>query len=246
MKVVVIGLGTFGIAVCKHLYRNGVEVLAMDLDMDEVNNATEYSTNAVKLDATSINALRKFKVFNYDVAVVAIGERFEDNVLVVSELKELGVPRVITKTTSKRMRQILYKIGADEVYIPEKEFGITLAKKIMQKNALELIPITDEYAILEIKVPPKFVGVTLKDLGLRKKYGINILVIRKQSDTNTEELPDNDQQNKQEIDEIRARYTEMTMPTADTVLEGHEILLVLGKNPDLEKLAAEISAENDE
>ncbi|RME88540.1 MAG: TrkA family potassium uptake protein [Candidatus Hydrogenedentota bacterium] len=229
MKVAVIGLGTFGTAVVQYLHSRGVEVLAIDENMDDINEAKEYSTTAVRFDATNMTMLKRFRLDTYDVAVVAIGEKFEDNVLVVSALKEIGVPRVITKTASLRMKDILYKVGADEVYIPEKEFGETLAKKILQRKALDLIPISDKFAMAELKTPKIFTVKPLKDLAIRKKYGVTIVVVRKKE----KHVPESTDDAKVDLNE----YSIVEMATADTVLEGNEILIVMGPNEKLEELS---------
>jgi len=230
MKVAVIGLGVFGESVCRYLHENGVEVMAIDHNMDIINEAISYSTHAIKFDATNIEALKKFNIHEYDCVIVSIGENFQDCILVTSELKELGVKRIISRATSEINRKILLKIGADEVFIPEKNFGENLASKLIQKRVVEVIKLSSDFSIMEIITPKMFKNKTLQDLNLRKIYNINVVTIRKRSVPG--QLDRNAPLNIKELDSV-------FLPSPDTRLDGDEVLVIVGKNKDVHAFAAE-------
>jgi len=230
MKVAVIGLGVFGQSVCRYLHQNGTEVMAIDQNMDIINEAVNFSTHAIKFDATNIEALKKFNIQDYDCVIVSIGENFQDNILVTSELKELGVKRIISRATSEINKKILFKIGADEVYIPEKNFGENLASKLTQKRIVEVVKLSSDFSIMEILTPRIFKGKTLQDLNLRKIYNINVVTIRKRSVPG--ETDRNAPINIKEFDTV-------FLPSPDTLLDGNEVLVIVGKNRDVHAFAAE-------
>ncbi len=232
MKIAVIGLGVLGKTICKELFKNNVEVLAIDSDMEIINQALEYSTNAVKFDATDTNALRKFNLQEYDYVIVCIGDNFEVNVLVTAELKELGVKRVISRASSQRNKKILQKIGADEVYIPENQFGKNLAHRLINNRIVDIVMLNKKYSIAEIITPKRFIGKRIMDLNLRRDFKVNVVTIRKSSEEDF--ILDREQP------VVDHNLDVIELPTAETLLTGNEILVIVGANEDV----ALISKEN--
>lgn len=230
MKIAVIGLGVFGESVCRYLHENGVEVMAIDHNMEIINEAVNYSSHAIKFDATNIEALRKFNIQDYDCVVVSIGENFQDCILVTSELKELGVKRIISRSTSEINKKILLKVGADEVFIPEKNFGETLAAKLVKKRVAEVIKLSSDFSIMEILTPKIFKNKTLQDLNLRKIYNINVVTIRRRS------VPGEADRN---LPLDIKEFDSVFLPSPDTKLDGTEVLVIVGKNRDVHAFASE-------
>ncbi len=175
----VLGLGIFGSTVAKTLSEYNCDVIALDNDISCVDRVSEIVTQAVLADFTDIEQLRAIGVGDCDVAIVAAGARLEESIMAIMNLRELGVPYILAKAKNKTYREILLKIGADKVVRPEKEMGERVAKQLLSRNVVDMIDIDDNYSIVEMHPPTKWVGKSLKDLELRSNYGINVLGIRK-------------------------------------------------------------------
>lgn len=181
---VVIGMGRFGMEVARSLYAAGSEVLAIDSNGDLIQQISGDVTHAVVGDARDKGVLRALGVASFDCAVVAIGGSLADSVLATMNLKELGVPRIVCKAHDEVHRQVLKKLGADQVVIPEKENAVRLAKNLTSPNVLEYIELSDEYGIIEVPAPKSWVGKTLIQLNVRAKLGVNIIAIKRAEDIN--------------------------------------------------------------
>lgn len=176
----VIGLGIFGSAVAKALARAGMDVIAIDNDMDAVENASDVIPSSVQADAQDLKALKEAGVANVDAAVVAMGDHLEDSIIAVMNLKELGVKQIIAKANNKRYRYVLEKVGATQVIQPEREMGQRLAATLLSPNVVDLSALDDAYSVLEVKAPEGWAGHSLAELNLRAAYGVNVIGIRKQ------------------------------------------------------------------
>lgn len=175
---VVIGLGRFGAEVARSLYAAGNEVLVIDSSSELVQQISSEVTHAVVGDARDKGVLRALGVGSFDCAVVAIGGSLADSVLATMNLKELGIPQIVCKAHDETHRQVLTKLGADQVVIPEKENAARLAKNLTSPNVLEYIELSEEYGIIEVPAPKSWVGKTLIQLNVRSKLGVNIIAIR--------------------------------------------------------------------
>lgn len=211
----VLGLGRFGAAIAAELSEFGYEVIAIDSDLNTVEQLSEMVTQAVRADFTDIDQLRQIGVQECDAAVVATGSHLEESVLAVMNLKELGVQTVLAKAKNKKYADILLKIGADRVVIPEKESGERVARQLVSSNIVDLIDLDDEYSIVEMRCPLKWTKKTLRELNLRSQYGINVLGIRKNP---AERLS--------------------ISPSADYMLEATDQLMVISDNKLFEKIEA--------
>ena len=174
---IVIGLGRFGTEVARQLFKHGCEVLAIDRNPDLVNQISNDVTHAVVGDARDKGVLRALGAAEFDCAIVAIGGNLGDSVLATMNLKELGVPKIVCKAHNETHRQVLQKLGADQVVIPEKENAARLAKNLVSPNVLEYIELSEEYGIIEVPAPASWVGKTLVQLNVRAKLGVNIIAI---------------------------------------------------------------------
>ena len=177
-QYVVLGLGIFGSTVSKTLSKYNCEVIAIDKDFDCVQRVADTVSVAIQGDITDINVLKNANVGECDVAIVATGSHLEESILCVMHLKELGVPYVIAKAKNKSYKQILEKVGVDRVIRPEKEMGVQTAKMLLNKHILDTVDIDEEYSIVEVKVPRKWIGKTLVELDVRNKFKVNVLGIR--------------------------------------------------------------------
>ena len=178
----VVGLGRFGSEAARSLCRQGCEVLAMDMGADLVQQVSDDVTQAVVGDARDKEVLRALGAKDFDCAVVAIGDSLADSVLATMNLKELGVPYIVCKAHDETHSQVLKKLGADRVVIPEKENAARLAKSLASVNVLDYIELSDDYGIVEVPAPNPWHGKSLIELNVRAKLGINILAVRRQGE----------------------------------------------------------------
>ena len=176
---IVIGLGRFGSQAAKRLYELGCEVLAIDRNSELVQPISNQVTQAVVADARDKDVLRALGAKDFACAIVAIGGDLADSVLATMNLKELGVPYIVCKASDETHRQVLLKLGADRVVIPEQEQADRLAKNLSSPNVLDYIELSEEYGIIEIPAPKAWVGKSLKELNVRAKLGVNIIAVEK-------------------------------------------------------------------
>lgn len=175
---VVIGLGRFGGEAAKRLFELDCEVLAIDRNSELVQQISDDVTQAAVGDARDKEVLKALGAADFDCGIVAIGGSLGDSVLATMNLKELGVPFVVCKAHDEIHRQVLLKLGADKVVIPEQEQANRLARNLSSPNVLDYIELSDAYGIIEIPVPTPWIGKSLKDLNVRAKLGVNIIAVK--------------------------------------------------------------------
>ena len=178
----VFGLGRYGTAVARELTAAGVEVLAVDRNQQLVNSAAATIPLCKCADITDPEVYDLLGIGNFDVVIVAMGSHLEASVMAVMLCKEVGVPTVIVKCSNETHGKILEKVGADQTIIPEQESGIRLAKNLLSSGFVDVIELTDHAALFELSVREEWVGKSLMELNLRKKYGINVVAIRQAQD----------------------------------------------------------------
>lgn len=180
MKFCVIGLGRFGYRVAVTLAENGMEVLAVDQNESLVTSIRDLVTQAVCLKVEDESSLVSLGVEEMDIVIVAMGENFAESVLITALAKKrLRIPRVITRAISEIHKDILKLIGADQVILPEQEIGIKLADNLSAPYS-QLFRLTKDFAIGHVPTPAKFIGKTLQDINLFKKYQVNCLGIKQE------------------------------------------------------------------
>ena len=206
---IVIGLGRFGSQAAKRLYELGCEVLAIDRNSELVQPIANQVTQAVVADARDKEVLRALGAKDFACAIVAIGGDLADSVLATMNLKELGVPYIVCKASDETHRQVLLKLGADRVVIPEQEQADRLAKNLSSPNVLDYIELSEEYGIIEIPAPKAWVGKSLKELNVRAKLGVNIIAVEKGRKMNVS-------------------------PAADYRIEAEDVMVVLGDTAALD------------
>jgi len=176
-SVAVFGLGRYGRAVAKELTDSGATVLAVDSDLRIVDDLAEDFPLCKCADITDPAVIRQLGIANFDVVVIAIAENFESSVMATMLCKEVGVETVIVKCSNESHCNILKKIGADVVVLPEHESGVRLAKNILSSGFVDSVDISDDISILEITVKPEWEGKTLRELELRKNYSFNVIAL---------------------------------------------------------------------
>ena len=181
-QVIVIGLGRFGSAVTRKLYNLGHDVLAMDKDEVRVQEVMGQTTHALSGDATNEHVLRELGVVDYDAAIVAIGLDIMSSVMTSVLLKTLGVPYVVSRAHNELHANTLERIGVDKVVEVESEMGVRLAHSLFNPNVTEYLELTPRVGISKLRVPDRFLNMTLKEVGFsdpRDKNGLSLLAIQR-------------------------------------------------------------------
>ena len=175
----VFGLGRYGTAVAKELVENGMEVIAIDSEQKIVNDVAAYLPVCKCADVTDAEVISRLGIGNIDTVIVCMASNLEASVMAVTLCKEAGVKTVIAKCSNEMQQKILLRVGADQVVFPENESGIRLAKNLLSSGFIDMISLSKDVSIVEIDVKKEWCGKNLIELNLRKKYGFNIVAIKK-------------------------------------------------------------------
>ncbi len=209
-SILLIGLGRFGRHIAYQLNELGHQVLAVDNNEQRVNDVLSFVTSSQIGDSTDEAFLSTLGVRNFDVCIVAIGEDFQSSLETTSLLKELGAQFVVSRAERDVQAKFLLRNGADEVLYPEKQLAKWAAIRYSSEHILDYIELQGDYAIFEVSLPEEWVGRSIGELNIRKKYHINILAVKQDGEM-----------------ELRI--------TPDTVLTKNQTLLVIGEYRSLQK-----------
>jgi trk system potassium uptake protein TrkA len=179
---VVIGLGRFGTELATRLYARGEEVMVIDTNDQLIDKIADKVTRAVAADARDLDVLTKLGVENFEHAVVAVGSDLASSALITMNLKSLNVPYILCKAHDDTYREILERLGADKVIIPEREVADKLALGMTQAGVMEYIELSQEFGIVEMQPIAEWVGKTIRELELRTRYGVNVIAVRGEGD----------------------------------------------------------------
>ena len=192
----VFGLGRYGVAVAKELVENGKEVIAVDVDQKIVNDASAYLPVCKCADVTDAEVISRLGIGSIDTVIVCMASNLEASVMAITLCKEAGVKTVIAKCANEMHQKILRRVGADKVVFPENESGIRLAKNLLSSGFIDMISLSKDVSMLEIDMKKEWLGKNLIDLNLRKKYGINVVAVKKGDkvniNINPEQILDNE------------------------------------------------------
>jgi trk system potassium uptake protein TrkA len=213
----VIGLGRFGSAMATTLTELGHDVIGVDGDESRVQQLADVITHALQIDATDEKALRAAGIQDVEVAVVSIGENIESSLLVVMQLRDLGIGTIVAKAVTPLHGRILEKLGVSRVIFPEREMAIRIAHSLVLPNVIDYIELSRDFSIVEVPAPAAFVGRTLKQLELRPRLGLTLIAIKRHSD------------------DSGAVVTNIA-PAADETIRPGDILALLGGNEKLHQL----------
>lgn len=221
-RFAVIGLGRFGSAIARSLADRGAEVLAIDNNETHTEAVKDEVAHAVTLNSTDIKSLKGLNVQEMDAVIVAIGEDFESLLLTSVLLLELEVKRVICRSGSPQQQMILEKVGITETLSPEAEVANTVAETLLRPTMRSFLSLPDDYQIVEINTPRKVANRTVGDIDLRQKYNLNLITIKRRYD-----------------EEVEGKMTSVDhiigVPTGETVLYPDDIIIVLGKDREVER-----------
>ena len=209
----ILGLSSFGYFLSRTLSDQGQEVLAIDSEEAKVENVTDLVSKAVVADCTDRAALEALGLNDYDVVVIGLGGHIEASVLTMLNLKELGVEYVMAEAITEAQGKVLDRLGANDVIFPHRDMAERVAYRLVNSDVLEFVPLGSDYGIIESAPTMKMVGKTLAELDFRRKYNLLVIVVRQL-------VPD----------EI------LVSPEGSFVVKDSDILVLMGRNEDLEVL----------
>ena len=207
----VFGLGSFGESVAIALQGLRCEVIVVDDDMERIEDIANSVSYAMKADFGDPDVVRSLGTKNLDGVVVAVADNMEASIMATLVCKEIGVPYVISKAKNDLHATVLKKIGADAIIFPEKEMGVRLAKNLMSANFADWIALSPDYSLVETVIPRGWIGKSLQDLDVRRKYGINVVGIKVGEDVEVN-------------------------PNPEKALEDGMVMILVGANKDLENI----------
>ena len=209
-SILLIGLGRFGRHIAQELNELGHQVMAVDTNEERINDVLPYVTNAQIGDSTNAEFLHSLGIGNFDVCLVTIGGSFQNSLETTSLLKELGAKCVVSRAERDVQAKFLLRNGADHVVYPEKQVAKWAAIRYSSNHIFDYVEIDDQHAIFEVEIPERWIGKSVGELDIRRKYGINILGIKRSGKTDVSITP-------------------------DTVLSGETTILALGEYKTLQK-----------
>ena len=226
-KFAVIGMGVFGSHLARALYQQGAEVLVMDEDMTRIDEIKHEVTHALCIDTTNEQALANAGVVEFDAVVVCMGEDFEAVVLTVATLQQLGVRRIVARARTKIHERILEHLGVSEIVLPSVEAAVRMSSSLLMESWLDSFDLSDDYTIVEMKAPERFIGQTLAVLDLRKRHDVSIITIRRHV-------------SKKPLRRAfrRGASTIIGTPSPETVIERGDVLIVFGRAVNIQEMDA--------
>lgn len=213
----IIGAGRFGMALAESLAANGAEVILLDRDRDTVQALAQTPIKAIQGDASNPRTLRDAGFQNCEAVVIAIGDHMEGSVLATVNCKELGIPTVVAKASTDLHGKVLERVGADVVVYPNRDRALRLARSLLSRTPIDLFEIADGYSVAEVAAPKVLLGKTLIESGVRQKFGVTVLAIRRHAS-----------------DPRSPRNTLIANGTE--VIEEKDILVVFGPDASLDEL----------
>ncbi|MEZ4798793.1 MAG: TrkA family potassium uptake protein [Flavobacteriales bacterium] len=223
-KYAVIGAGRYGREISHRLAAQGAEVYAFDLDEEKIEDIKDSVSLAITLDSTDKKALEANRIHEMRAVIIAIGENFEATILTAINLIDMGIPRVIARASGETQRRILEKIGVQEILSPESEVATIVAERLLNPSITAFLRLPDEYEIAEIKCPKGIANRTLEDIGLRDKYGLTLITLKR-----AYEMRDEDD------GEVDIEEHIIGVPKSETVIYDSDTLVVFGLVKDVKR-----------
>jgi trk system potassium uptake protein TrkA len=217
-KFAIIGLSSFGINVVKTLATKDAEIIAIDKDENKVNEVKDIVSQAITMDATSKENMLSVGITHMDHVIVSAGPLLEPSILIVHHLKEMGVERIIAKALSEDHEKILNLVGATEVSFPERDVAVKIGKRLTMSNLLDYLPLESGFILQEIAHPDEFIGKSLAEIHLRKKYNVTVIAIKSIIPEST-----------------------ILNPGGEFVVKESDILITFGSADDIDKFQSKIS-----
>lgn len=223
LQFAIIGIGAFGKALAKKLSEEGAYVIAIDNNMEHIDQVKDYVSDAICFDGTDPDLLEEHGITNVDVAIISIGETFEPVVLIAMHLLNAGVEEVYGRAGSYTQEQILKQVGITDVIHPERQVAEQMGVSLVRRGMADVFDLGEGLAMFEVEAPDSMVGYTLKELNLRQRYQLNVITIKRLSKADQKAgLPEH--------------YRPIGIPKATTKVKEDDRLLMVGHKDDVDKL----------
>lgn len=216
-NIAVIGLSSFGFYLCKSLSALGYNLMVVELKEELVNEVKPFVRKAVIGDAKDKNFLIKLGITEFDTVIISVGGKIDVSILITLYMKELKIKEIIAKAVSEDHAKILEIIGATQIIFPERDMAERMAHTLSSPSILKFIPLTEEYSLIEMSPGRDWLGKKLKELKLRQRYQIQIVMIR-------EIIPDR-----------------VVIPDGEFLLKDSDILYIIGSDENIGNLQKELS-----
>jgi K+ transport systems, NAD-binding component len=223
MKYIVVGLGSFGASLAAKLTEAGNEVIGIDTNMDRVDHYKEHISHTICMDATDEFTVAGLPLKDTDMVVVAIGEDKGASVMATALFKNLQVKRLISRSIDSLHEKVLHAIGVDEIVHPEEESAERWAKKLCLKGVVDSFELNDDFSIVEVSVPVKLHGKTIRDSNIREQY--NLLVLTTIANTQERTI----------VGKVKFVTEVKGVANPDSVLNKDDLIVVYGANKDIKK-----------
>ncbi|MBL0954796.1 MAG: TrkA family potassium uptake protein [Leptospira sp.] len=223
-KIAVIGIGSFGKLFVRYLFEDGHEVIAIDKDPIVIDSIKDFVTVAVTLDATDEHALRSQGIGDVDYAVIALADDFETSIICADSLKKSGVNLIYARYQTELQKKVLELLGIRDLFNPEERAAKSMAETFSFAGMRSSFLLSDEYSVVEVTVPKRYINKTIADADLRHKYNINVITIKRPT-TNKDSKRTSDSK----IEKI------LGIPHGNTVLREDDIVVLFGSQTDLTK-----------
>ncbi|WP_461533846.1 potassium channel family protein [Sinomicrobium sp.] len=221
MKIIIIGLGSFGSSLALNLTETGNEVIGIDSKMEKVDRLKDAITHTICMDATNEMAYEAVPLKNTDLVVIAIGENEGATIITTAIIKKLSNTKIISRSLSPIHDTVLQAMGIETIVRPEQEFAEALAKKINLKSMINNFELDPHHSISEVKALPEYEGKTLQEIDFRNEHNLNIItIIRKETKTTFFG-------SRQSLGKVLGAVNK------DTVVQANDILVVFGANKDI-------------
>lgn len=232
-RYAVIGLGRFGMTVANVLFESGMDVIAVERNQDLIDEVSGRVSLAVCMDATDEPALRSLNLNEADAVIIGIGSNIQESILTAAILKKIGVGIIYAKVENRLHGRILELIGVQNILLPEEIVGTQLAKTLISKNVREYISLSSGHVVMEMLAPRSFVDKDLQELALPTKMGVNVIAIRYNSLSVSE-----DGRNIME-------HKINDMPGANDIVNEGDVLIMMGPKARVDRLIYETTVRKD-
>lgn len=223
LQFAIIGIGAFGSALAKKLSEEGAYVIAIDNNMEHIEQVKDYVSDAICFDGTDPDLLKEHGITNVDVAVISIGETFEPVVLIAMHLLNAGVEEVYGRANSYTQEQILKQIGITDVIHPERQVAERMGISLVRRGMSDVFDLGEGLAMFEVEAPDSMAGYTLSELEIRKRYQLNLITIKRLSESGQKiGLPE--------------QYKTIGVLDGTTEIKENDRLLLVGHKDDVDKM----------
>ncbi len=215
-NIAVIGLSSFGHSICEALSEFDFNIMVIDVKEELVNKVKPFVHKAVIGDARDKDFLLQLGIEDFEIVIISVGSKMDSSILITLHMKELGIKEIIAKANSEDHSKILEKIGATKIVFPEKDMGIRMARTISSPNFLEFIPLTEGFSLIEVSPDSSWIGKTIRESELMKKYNVQVSMIR-------ELVPER-----------------IIIPDGSYLFKDSDILYIIGANTNIAKLQKDL------